>query len=229
MEAYIVILILFGSLFLIEVVSIVRFAVQHLEPKIRIRISFRINLAILITAILMLAVRVLFDVNYLQYKAPMPYSEWKSITFSDFRGLNRPGQTLDGMNEFAFIVPEMRVRRSSGTTLVETYFHPCRSYVYNHAIQDDKLLTHELYHLHITEYFARLLRKKLSGFTNPIPEDQFEVFVNETRGMERAWQFTYDDETYHSYLAGKQRGWEKKVDSCLTSLKSFANTRIANN
>ncbi|HXC06832.1 MAG TPA: hypothetical protein VNZ86_18870, partial [Bacteroidia bacterium] len=185
MQAYVVILLIFGLFFLIEVISIMRLVVQYLPPVRRLKISFRINIIIFITGCLMLAVVLLFDVNYLHYKSPMPYAQWKSITFSDFRGLKRPGQTLDGMSEFAFIVPQMKVSGSGKSIEVQTYFHPCRSYVYNTAIQDEKLLKHELYHLHITEYTSRLLRKQLKEAKQPVSDEDLEAFIRAIRNKER--------------------------------------------
>jgi hypothetical protein len=228
MQAYVVILFVFGLFFLIEIVSILKLVVEYLPPIKRLKISLRINFVVFITAFLLIAVVVLFDVNYFRYKSPMPYSAWKSITFSEFRGLNRPGQTLDGQNEFAFIVPEIRLRHSGNSLEVITYFHPSRSYVFNNAIEDGKLLNHELYHLHIAEYCARLFRKKLTEYTKPLTSQQINISYAEILKTEDRLQFQYDDETYHSYLAGKQKRWEMHLDSCLESLKSFQSTNIIN-
>jgi hypothetical protein len=53
---------------------------------------------------------------------------------------------------------------------VESYFHPSSSFVYNKNTNSQDLLTHELYHFKITEYFSRKAKKEIS---------QYKVITNE--------------------------------------------------
>lgn len=219
--AYIYVLVFFSIFILVEIISVVRILSQSLPTFKRIRITLKINLIVFLTGFLMLAVATLFEVNYLQYELPIPYSGLKQITFKDFTGLKRPKETLDGMSEFAFIVTETRIKTSGNTVEVSCYFHPARSYVFNSNIDDNKLLQHELYHFHIREYNARLLRKKIALLGSRINEMELEKMKNEMEFEEGIMQYQYDDETYHSYVRGKQIAWEQKIDSCLLSLKDY--------
>ena len=226
MKAYVFILVAYGLFLLVEIIALVRVLVQYLPPVRRVKITFRINIVIFFTGLSMLAVVILFDINYFLYKSPMSYSEWQNITFEDFRGFKRPGETLDGQKDFAFIVTSTEVRREGNTVDVVTYFHPARSYAYNSDLENDRLLKHEVYHFHISEYCARLLRQQLSNSTEILTENKLDQLAEQTERFEDSLQFQYDDQSYHSYIAGKQLMWEKKVDSCLNATKDYTNTLI---
>lgn len=218
MPAYIYILIFFSIFILIELITVIRVLAKNLPTVKRIKITFRINLVIFFTGLLMLLASALFDINYLQYEAPIPHSEWQKISFRDFRGLNRPDQTLDGMNEFAFVVTEMRVKEKNNEIDVTSYFHPSRSYVYSDVLDNDKLLTHEMYHFHINEYICRLFRKEIADLKGVV---SIKELKNKYLRLENQWQRNYDDDSYHSYVLGKQLAWQKKVDSCLLATKKY--------
>lgn len=228
MKPYVIILIFFGILYLIEIISFVRILGKNLPPLHRIKITLRINIAIFFSGLLLLSIAVLFDFNYLRYESPIPYSRWTEITFADFRGLKRPNQTLDGQKDFAFIESELNVRKKDNTIIATTYFHPSRSYVYNKDIEFGNLLTHEIYHLHITEYSARLLRKEITNAIKPVSDERLEAIKSKFLLLGDSLQFQYDDQTYHSYLVGKQMYWQHQVDSCLESLKDFENPILTN-
>jgi hypothetical protein len=107
--------------------------------------------------IILLSVAIVFDINYYNYSKPLPYSQLQKIRLSDFRALSRPGKTLNGTKEFAYIKTNRSIRNlNNGDVEITTYFHPSRSYVFENNIRDRDLLTHELYHFHISEYFTRL-------------------------------------------------------------------------
>jgi hypothetical protein len=226
MKPYIFVLLFFGVFYLIEIVSVVRILGKNLPTLRRIKITFRINILIFFTGFLMLSIAILFDINYLRYELPIPYLYWKNITFTDFRGVKRPNQALDGQKDFAFIVSELKVKRINDGIMATTYFHPARSYVYNTDLASNELLTHEIYHLHITEYSARLLRKKIKNTTKPISDNTLEAIKSKFQFFEDSLQFQYDDQTYHSYLVGKQKNWQHQIDSCLKSLKEYENPTI---
>ena len=112
--------------------------------------------------IILLSIAILFDVNYLNYGSPMSYSQWQKINFYDFRALKKPGMTLNGVAEFAYIKTNRKIHYyNNGNIEITTYFHPARSYVFASDIRNPDLLNHELYHFHISEYCTRLLRKKI--------------------------------------------------------------------
>ena len=194
----------------------------------RIKITMRTNLFILISGACMLAWAALFHINFLHYESPIPYARWKEITFRDFRGLNRPGNTLDGQADFAFIESGIKVAQSSSHISVTTFFYPAGSYVFNAKLENDNLLTHELYHLHITEYCARQMRRDIKNVGHSADSKMLDNLQTRYRNMEDSLQMTYDDESYHSYITGQQLKWQRTIDSCLNSLKEFENPMIDN-
>jgi plasmid maintenance system antidote protein VapI len=74
----------------------------------------------------------------------------------------------------------------------------------------------------VREYHARLLRKKFANTREAITDDMAQRLNKEMELSEDSMQFRYDDESYHSYVAGKQLMWEKRIDSCLKSTEAYA-------
>lgn len=175
-------------------------------------------------SVVLLSVSVLYDVNYLDYKKPIPYSQVSSINFYDFKALKKPGTTLYGVNEFAYIKTNRKIYYSdNGNVEITTYFHPSRSYVFAQDIRNKDLLAHELYHFHISEYYSRLLRKEIFERRSNITHKDIESWNKKYYRMEDEMQSQYDEDTYHSYVLQKQREWQEKVDSLLLGLEGFAN------
>ena len=179
-------------------------------------ILFIISISIIITV-------ASYDINFFNYEAPIPYSELSEITWENFRGKNKPYITMDGIKEFAFITTQIKASYTPDHKIIITaYFHPSRSYVYNKNVMDAATLKHELYHFHITEIISRKMRKRISNF----PENHsfnLSEMLYVYRQSEDSLQHAYDDETYHSYLLGKQIAWQNKIDSTLLSLEEFSN------
>lgn len=155
--------------------------------------------------IIFLPVAIVFDINYLNYRNPIPYSQLQKINFYDFRALKRPGLTLNGVEEFAYIKTNRKIHYlNNGDFEITTYFHPARSYVFAHNIRDHDLLIHELYHFHISEYYSRLLRKEISETQNNIPDDLIFQLNEKYYRLENEMQVKYDEDTYHSYVLQEQ-------------------------
>lgn len=176
------------------------------------------NKIIIILSIVALFIAMLWDINLLEYEFPIPHENYKKITFDNFTGLNKPGNTLYGQKEFAFISTELRTEKQENKYRVDVLFHPARSYVYKKNIRGKELLTHELYHFHITEYCGRLLRQTIASSKNKINLSELETKYLE---IENQMQKQYDYETYHSYVLGEQNRWQAYIDSCLESLKDY--------
>ena len=181
-----------------------------------------------VAGIILLSAAILFDINYFNYSRPIPYSQLRKISFYDFRALKRPAMTLDGVKEFAYIKTNRKIHYlNNGNIEIITYFHPSRSYVFAQNIRDAELLTHELYHFHISEYFTRLMRREILESQHPIPENKITLLNKKYYQLENEMQSEYDDDTYHSYVMQEQKKWEIKIDSLLRSLESFSNPLIA--
>jgi hypothetical protein len=187
----------------------------------------KFDLIVVFISLLLTGYTALYDVNYLVYEKPIPYSQTKTIGWDDFRGLNKPGNNLYGKNEFANIYTEIVLDHTSDTSYsVTTYFHPCRSYVFNKNAVDQNLLNHELCHFKITEYYARLIRKEISELPAEYNRTDIDEIKEKYNRLENDLQFQYDEETMHSYVLFKQKEWEAKVNKWLDSLKQYENPEV---
>jgi hypothetical protein len=177
--------------------------------------------------IILLSVAIMFDINYFNYGRPIPYSQLQKIKFSDFRALKKPGMTLYGVKEFAFIKTSRSIHNlNNGDIEITTYFHPSRSYVFSNNIRDMDLLTHELYHFHISEYCTRLLRKEILENSNNISNNMIIRLNKKYYEFENEMQLKYDEDTYHSYVMREQKKWEIEIDSLVQSLAAFSDPFI---
>lgn len=199
----------------------------HQEGKLTRKNVFKVfEIIIIVLSVAALLITTLYEVNFLQYQTPVPHERWKDITLKDFNGLRKPKSTLHGETKFAFISTSIRMRRTKDKILVEALFHPSRSYVYNQNLYSENLLTHELYHFHITEYYARLVRKEVSHAVKLGKQVNPKAIIKRMWAKERHFQKLYDEETYHSYVRGEQIEWERKIDSLLTTVEEYENSII---
>ena len=184
------------------------------------------NLILIFLSIVILVIVASYDLNFFDYQPPIPYSNWKEISWDDFKGRNKPYFTLDGEDKFAFISTQIEAHRTNdGYFEITTYFHPSRSYVFNQRIIDNALLKHELYHLHITETIARFMRQEISTSRKSRLLDISKV-LSTFQVKEDSMQRAYDVQTYHGYLLNKQKYWQKTIDSCLFSLEKFSDAVV---
>jgi hypothetical protein len=187
----------------------------------------KFNLFLFSISLLLLSASALFDINFISYESPIPYSSVKSINFYDFRGLRKPGETLYGATKFAFIKTsrEYRIINDSSAWII-SLFHPSRSYIYDQQIRNNGLLQHELYHFHITEYFSRMTRRQLANTPRPLKSEVIEAFINQYQSLEAAMQQEYDNESWHGYVLKEQKKWEYFTDSALASLVAYADPMV---
>ena len=83
-----------------------------------------------------------------------------------------------------------------------------------------RILAHEQYHFHISEIFARRMRRDMAKITIPtIPnvEGPFDEWL-EKYYVEQA---LYDKETSHSQIRTEQIKWEEKIDKELKELEAY--------
>ncbi len=185
------------------------------------RYFFRIHLIVLFCGVVLCIVLVAFEVNIFKYSAPIEYARYKEISLNNFDGFKIPGQKLQGDNRFAFITTNIEQHIEGDQIVVTSFFHPSRSYVYIDNLQNESLLRHEIYHFHITEVWARELRKKIMNL-GEIPSDEeldfiYAGLVKSLNEMQRE----YDYDTDHGYLLGKQIKWQETVDSLLNILEPY--------
>ncbi|MCL6272707.1 hypothetical protein M3P19_01740 [Muricauda sp. 2012CJ35-5] len=192
-------------------------------PYKKLKKALRVSLIIL-TPILVIFL-VLIRINFLDYEKPIPYDRIEEISFENFRGLEFFKKTLYGNERYAYIVTSIELKYHEDYIIIQSFFHPSRSYVYNNATNSPDLLKHELYHFKVTELYARKARKLVSVLKNPTKND-IDKIVGDIWLKERNFQKKYDFDTFHSYVFSEQKRYEQKIDSLLLLLEKFKNPRI---
>lgn len=163
--------------------------------------------------------------NYLNYESPLTYDKFDKITFENFRGLEFFRKTLYGNKHFAYVVTTVETDIEEDSVSVVSLFHPSRSYVYNTHSNSLELLTHEKYHIKITELYVRKIKAKLVTLHNP-SEENIEDVISQMLQAENSYQQKYDYDTFHSYVLSEQKRYQKEVDSLLESLTEFKEPKI---
>jgi hypothetical protein len=181
----------------------------------------KIHVSLFVVAIITLAFVSIYDLNYLNYRFPIPYAGWRTITWKDFRGLRHPDINVEGESRIAFIWSQFDLEVDKDHFTITSYFHPSRSYVYSKNTSDKNLFQHEMYHFHITEVSARLFRKKLFETDRENKRIDVSLLFEIYRSKADSMQNAYDQETNHSFRLGKQRAWQQRIDSLLIELKEF--------
>lgn len=180
---------------------------------------------IIVLIILFIGFVTLIKVNFLDYERPKKYNEIDEITFANFRGLEFFQKTLYGNKHFAYIKTTIDFEIENDSIRIESFFHPSSSFVYNKNVYSKDLLTHELYHFKITELYTRIAKKRISELQNPSKQKIKEI-INNIKIEEQNYQYKYDDDTFHSYVLGEQKKYEKTIDSLLNLYNSFKNPKI---
>jgi predicted secreted Zn-dependent protease len=104
---------------------------------------------------------------------------------------------------------------------IRCQFDPSKSWG---RIKNDYILSHEQAHFDIAEIHARLLHKALKSYKfNPktANKDIGEIY-QKYMDAHKVMQEQYDDETNFSRNETNQGEWQKKIDSSLKELQSFA-------
>lgn len=184
--------------------------------------------SILILIPLAIIFGVLSHTNFLNYEKPMTYDKIDDLTFENFRGLEFFKKSLYGNEHFAYVNVTIESQIDDNTVMVQSLFHPSRSYVYNSHSNSVELLTHEKYHFKITELYVRMSKQKLSELPTPSSE-KINSIIDEYRKQEREFQMKYDYDTFHSYVYSEQKKYQKEVDSLLSLLSEFKQAKISIN
>lgn len=184
-----------------------------------IKYSFLILIPLLFTFI------VLSHTNFLNYEKPLTFDKYDQITFANFRGLEFFKKSLYGNERFAYVVTSIESDIDDNSVTVQSLFYPSRSFVYKRNTNSKELLTHEKYHIKITELFARKAKKKISNFKRN-EKAKIEDIIQKIKIEERRFQKEYDYNTFHSYVFSEQKRYEKDVDSLLNLLNDYKKPKI---
>ncbi|XLS28897.1 hypothetical protein ACJD0Z_17085 [Flavobacteriaceae bacterium M23B6Z8] len=167
----------------------------------------------------------LIHTNYLDYEKPLTFDKYEEITFENFRGLEFFRKSLYGNERFAYVVTSIESDFGSESVTVESLFYPSRSFVYNKNSTSEELLKHEKYHIKITELFTRKAKEKIAKLKR-FDKNKIKEIIRKARREERTFQKEYDYNTFHSYVLGEQKRYEKEIDSLLNLLAAYKKPKI---
>lgn len=185
----------------------------------------RVKITISVLIFFLIVFYSLTKVNFLDYESPKKYEEIDSITFNDFRGLEFFQNSLYGNEHFAYIKTSIDYQIENDSLIVESFFHPSSSYVYNQNAFSKELLSHELYHFKITELYVRMIKKRISELKKT-DKAEIENIINQLKINANEFQLEYDDDTFHSYVLGEQKKYEKNIDSLLNLHSNFKKSKV---
>lgn len=192
----------------------------------RLKRLTKISLLSFIPVVIITAI--LSHTNYLDYEQPITYDKFNDISFENFRGIELFKKTLHGSEKFAYVVTSIDLDIDSDQVTIQSLFYPSRSYVYDKYTNSKELLTHEKYHIKITELFARKAREKVAKMDS-LNKKEIKQIVTKVKSEEREYQRKYDYDTYHSYIFHQQKKYEREVDSLLSLLTDYKNPIITFN
>ena len=168
---------------------------------------------------------VLSHTNYLNYEKPLTFDKYGQITFENFRGLEFFKKSLYGNERFAYVVTSIESDIDDNSVKVQSLFYPSRSFVYKKNTNSKELLTHEKYHIKITELFVRKAKEKITKLKR-FDDKKIEGIIRQAEQNERKYQRQYDYDTFHSYVLSEQKKYEKEVDSLLNLLSEYKEPKI---
>ncbi|MCL5246232.1 hypothetical protein M4I21_10465 [Cellulophaga sp. 20_2_10] len=174
---------------------------------------------------LVLCFAAIIHTNYLNYEKPITFDRYEEITFENFRGLEFFKKTLYGNKRFAYVVTSIESTIEDDFVILNSLFHPSRSFVYNKNTNSKELLSHEKYHFKITELFTRKAKFKIAQLKS-FDKKRIEEIINTAKSEERIFQKEYDYDTFHSYVLSEQKRYENKIDSLLLLLSNYKKQKI---
>ncbi|MDY7394295.1 hypothetical protein UMM65_03520 [Aureibaculum sp. 2210JD6-5] len=184
-----------------------------------------LKLSILILIPIILGFGILSHTNFLDYERPLTFDKYDKITFENFRGLEFFKKKFYGSERFAYVVTSIESEIGDNSVSVQSFFYPSRSFVYNKNTDSKELLSHEKYHIKITELFARKAKQRISDL-KVFDKGEIVEIIKRARNEERNYQKEYDYNTFHSYVLSEQKRYEKDIDSLLNLLIEFKDPKI---
>lgn len=193
------------------------------KPLKRFFTAVKYSLAVL--CVLIIGFAILSHTNYLDYEEPLTFDKYEKITFDNFRGIEFLKKSLYGNEKFAYVVTSINWEFENNSVIVQSFFYPSRSFVYNKNTNSRELLTHEKYHIKITELFARKAKMEISKLDS-FDEKRIEGILEQIELDERSYQKEYDYNTFHSYVLSEQKRYEKEIDSLLDLLTNYKKPKV---
>ena len=160
-------------------------------------------------------------------KAAINYDEQHELNWEDYKA--KPNKASSYKALTATVVSFSA--KSDGKTLqltLQNAFEPHNSWT--KTIENKELLDHERLHFHISEVYARKLRKeilntKFKSSGQKLMNEISELYQSKMNELAK-YQRRYDKETDHSIDVKKQKEWERQVFQELEALKSYFSAEI---
>lgn len=223
LAAFLFLLVCFSPV-LYQLTVVIREHTEERKRAIKRLKKFTIICLLIITPII-LSIGILSHTNYLDYESPMTYDKFDEITFENFRGIELFKKSLYGNEKFAYVVTSIELSFDKNKIIIYSLFYPSRSFVYNKHSNSQELLSHEKYHIKITELYVRIARKKVSEL-DQFSKEKVKKILDIIKLDERAFQKKYDYDTFHSYVFSEQKKYEREIDSLLSLHADFKNPAI---
>jgi hypothetical protein len=160
-------------------------------------------------------------------KEPIEYDEKQELTWQDYKG--KPNRSSSFK---ALTATKISFKASSNGEIlslsIKNSFEPHSSWTKN--TESEVLLKHERLHFHISEVYARKLRKEIleSQFKSSgqkLITEITKLYEKKMNELTR-YQKQYDRETEHSINESKQEEWELTVYMELDLLANYKNSKI---
>jgi len=184
-----------------------------------------LKISFLCLFILLIGTLIISHTNYFDYEKPIKFERYDQITFENFRGIELFKKSLYGNERFAYVVTSIDSEIEEDGVVVQSLFHPSRSFVYKKNVFSKELLSHEKYHFKITELYARKAKKEISSIEH-IDKPQIRNIIRKAKNEENSFQKQYDHDTFHSYVYSEQNRYEKEIDSMLVLLSDYMNPKV---
>ncbi|GJM63264.1 hypothetical protein [Persicobacter diffluens] len=211
---------IFGCCAISLLVLILSYILYRKEYKLGLNIIWKATeYSLIVITTLGIIYLILLDINFLNYQKPIPHHDWESISLEDFKAFPRP----EDQKYSARICSKITVNKDGDNFEVVAKFYPAQSWSKYDSPNLDRLLTHELYHFHLTELYARKLRKALLEKSPSIDWKYLKKLNTENLNQE---QSRYDKQTSHGILLGEQLNWQNKIDSLLQQYEKYSDTNI---
>ena len=160
-------------------------------------------------------------------KETIEYNEKHELTWKDYKGKPNKSSSFKALTATNVSFKA----NSDGEVLslrLKNTFEPHSSWTT--TTESEALLKHERLHFHISEAYARKLRKEIlaSQFNSSGQKLMTEITKLYEKKMDKLtrYQKQYDRETEHSVNEGKQEEWEKTVYKELARLANYKNSEI---
>ncbi|WP_375587415.1 hypothetical protein [Flagellimonas aurea] len=184
-----------------------------------------VKYSLAVLCVLIIGFAIMSHTNYLDYEEPLTFDKYEKITFENFRGIEFLKKSLYGNERFAYVVTSIDWKIENKYVIVQSLFHPSRSFVYNKNTNSKELLTHEKYHIKITELFTRKAKMEISQLDG-FDEKRIERILEQIELDERNYQKEYDYNTFHSYVLSEQKRYEQEIDSLLNLLTNYKKPNV---